>query len=241
MSNTIEFSTDPARADHPPRRAFGDITPRLAGTGAITFAATVVAQNIIRGASAPSNGASSADVLSHYADHRAITFVLVASYVLSAIGMFVFLGGAMRRLVASARRGWAITGLVGATGIMALFAIVVGSEQALSVAATRSKPDIGAIEALWALHNSVFTVLDLSIAAALLGLAWAGVAAGITPGAFRRLAPLGSGLLAIGAVAGPSIAAGDSMPLFGLAGLGFVVWLAFLATTGLRLVRSREA
>ena len=119
--------------------------------------------------------------------------------------------------------------------------MVVGAEQALSVVASRTQPNIGAIEALWALHNSVFTVLDLFIAAALLGLSRAGIAAGITPRAFRRLAPIGSALLLVGAFAGPSIAAGDAMPLFGLAGIGFVIWLAFLATTGTRLVRSRES
>jgi hypothetical protein len=225
---------------HPPRHS-GDIRARVAGAGAITFAVTVVAQNIIRGASAPANGASSADVLTHYADHRAITFVLVATYVLSGIGLITFLGGAMRRFMDTDRRSWAFAGLVGATGIMALFTIVVGAEQALSVVASGSKPSVAAIEALWALHNSVFTVLDLSIAAALLGLSRAGVAAGITPRAFHRLAPVGAGLLVIGTLAGPAIAAGDAMPLFGLAGLGFLVWLAFLVTTGLRLVRSNEA
>ena len=167
--------------------------------------------------------------------------MLVASYVLSGIGLIAFLGGAMRRLLASERRGWAFAGLVGATGIMALFTIVVAAEQALSVVATRGQPNLGAIEALWALHNSVFTVLDLSIAAALLGLSRAGIAAGITPRAFGRLAPIGAALLVVGALAGPAIAAGDAMPLFGLAGLGFLVWLAFVITTGMRLVRAGDA
>ena len=56
-----------------------------------------------------------------------------------------------------------------------------------------------------------------------------------------RLAPLGSALLLRGTLAGPSIAAGDAMPLFGLAGVGFLIWLSFFAATGLRLVRSRQA
>ena len=30
------------------------------------------------------------------------------------------------------------------------------------------------------------------------------------------------------------------MALFGVAGLGFLTWLAFLITTGARLVRARE-
>ena len=219
----------------------GDISAKLAGVGGIGFAAIVLLQNIIRGGSAPVNGASTDEVLTHYADHRAITFVLVATFVLSGAGLAVFLGGAMRRLMATERRGWAWTGFVGAAGIMALFSVVVGAEQALSVVASGDHPNLGAIEALWALHNSVFTVLDLFIAAALLGLSRAGIAAGLTPRAFRRLAPVGSALLLVGSFAGPSIAAGDAMPLFGLAGIGFVIWLAFLATTGTRLVRSRES
>jgi hypothetical protein len=228
-------------ASAPARRGLGDISARVAGVGAMTFAVVVVAQNLIRGASAPANGAASSDVLTHYADHQTITSVLVASYVLSGLGLAVFLGGAMRRLVAGNRRGWAFTGLIGASCVMALFAVVVGAEQALAVVAGANDPDTGAIQALWALHNSVFAVLDLSIAIALLGLSRAGVAAGITPRVFERLAPIGSALLLVGTLAGPRIAAGDAMPLFGLAGLGFLVWLSFLFTTGLRLVRSSEA
>jgi hypothetical protein len=245
MNHTLEAPTA-AHLDAPaataPRHAFDDMSSRLAGAGAVTFAVTVLAQNLIRGGSAPTNGASTAEVLTHYADHRALTFVLIATYVISGIGLFTFLGGAMRRLVASGRRGWAYTGLVGATSIMAMFSIVVAAEQALSAVATRGQPDIGgAVEALWTLHNSVFSVLDLSIAAALVGLSRAGVAAGITPPVFRRLAPIGAAMLVVGTLAGPSIAIGDAMPLFGIAGIGFLVWLSFLFTTGLRMIRSSEA
>jgi len=96
----------------------------------------------------------------------------------------------MRRLLAAGRPGWAITGGIGAVGVMALFAVVVACEQALSVVATSATPDLGAIQALWAFHNSAFTVLYVSLAIALLGLSRAGVAAGLTPRAFERLAPV---------------------------------------------------
>ena len=240
---TAPMATEPAATlTHAPsrrrRRPYADIGARLAGVGAIAFAAVVVLQNIIRGGSAPSNGASGEAVLAYYVDHRATTFVLVATYVLSGAGLATFLGGAMRRLLAGSRPGWAITGFVGIAGVMALFAVVVAAEQALSVLATGDQPDLGAIEALWALHNSAFSVLSLSLAIALLGLARAGVGAGLTPRAFELLAPAGAGLLALGAIAGPAIAAGDAMPVFGLSAVGFAVWLAFLVSTGLRLVRS---
>ncbi|MFM2078263.1 MAG: hypothetical protein RJA49_2153 [Actinomycetota bacterium] len=241
LTTTDLTSPPPGDTSHSRRRPIGDISARLAGAGGITFAAIVMLQNILRGATSPGNGASNAELLTHYADHRGITFVLVGTFVLSGAGLALFLGGAMRRMLAGERRGWALTGFVGAVGIMAVFAVVVGTEQALSVVATRNQPSPAAMEALWALHNSVFTVLDLFIAAALLGLSRAGIAAGITPRAFARLAPVASAMLMVGSIAGPSIAAGDAMPLFGVAGLGFAVWLAFLTTTGIRLVRSSES
>jgi hypothetical protein len=111
-------------------------------------------------------------------------------------------------------------------------------DHAVDAVAHQDRPDVGAIQAVWAIHNSVFTVLDFSIAVALFGLARAGVAAGITPHAYRRLAPVGAGLLLIGTLAGPSIAEGNAMPLFGLTGVGFLIWLSFLVATGVRLVRS---
>jgi hypothetical protein len=243
MLDTTNVTARPERLTANPARrlATGDISARAAGWGALTFAVTVIVQNVIRGASAPGNDATGTEVLTHYADHGAIMFALVSTYVVSGIGLAVFLGGAMRRLLATSRRGWALTGVVGATSVMTMFAVVVAAEQALTVAAHTDRPDVGAIEALWALHNSVFTVLDFSIAVALLGLSRAGIADGMTPGSFTRLAPLGAALLLVGTLAGPAIAAGHAMVLFAVTGLGFLLWLAFLVVTGVRLVRSAES
>ena len=213
-----------------------DLRARLAGVSALTFVGVVVLQNVLRGSEAPANDASARQVLDYYADHRAMTFVLLGTFVLSGLCLAAFIGGSLRRL-ASGGRGWATMGAVGVAGIMALFSVVVGVEEALSVAAHRPHPNAGAVEALWILHNSVFSVLDLFIAIALFGLARAGVAAGVTPRAFAWLAPIGTALLLVGTVAGPAIAAGDMMALFGVAAVGFVIWLAFVAATGVRLVR----
>ena len=215
-----------------------DLRLRTAGLGAIGFAAIVVAQNLLRGGSAPANDAPAAEVLTHFADNRGMHAVLGALFVVAVGAIAAFVGGSFRRLTASSRPGWAYAGYAGAIGVVGLFSVIVASEQALSVVAHGDSPDLGAVEALWALHNSAFTVLHAMLAIALVGLAKAGVAAGVTPKAFDRLAPIGGALLAAGAVAGPFIAAGEAMPVFGLAMLGFVTWLAFLVTTGLRMVRS---
>ena len=80
----------------------------------------------------------------------------------------------------------------------------------------------------------------LSIAFALLGLSRAAIAARMTPKPFTWLAPAGAALLIVGTIAGPTIAEGRTMALFGVAGLGFLVWLAFLIVTGIRLIRTPE-
>ncbi len=184
----ITSTPPPAGTADAPRPAS---SARLAGVGALAFTAIVILQNVIRGSSAPTNGAPTDEVLRHAADTRSLTFVLVATFVLSGISLATFLGGVMRRLTAGARPAAAYAGYAGAAGVLALFAVVVASEQAISVIADGAAPDHGAVAALWTLHNSVFTVLQLFIAVALLGLGRAGVAAGITPRTFEWLAPVG--------------------------------------------------
>jgi hypothetical protein len=218
----------------------GDVRARLAGAGALGFVGLVVVQNALRGSAAPQPGATTEEVTTYFVDHRGLTTLLVGTFVLGMVSLGLFVGGTARRLVASARSGWATTGLVGVGAIVTLFAGVVGTEQALAVVAAGPDPDAGAVQALWALHNSLFSANFAFIGLALLGLARAGVAAGITPKVVGRLAPVGAALLGISTVSGPFIANGEAMPFFALGGLGFLVWLAFLTTTGLRLVRGAK-
>ena len=240
MTATLDITPEVRRTPAPAAARTGDISRRLAGFGALTFVVTVLGQNLVRGATAPANGASPQEVLDHYAAHSAVTSVLVGMFVISGLGLVVFLGGAMRDLMSSARRGWALTGFVGGVAILSLFSFLVAAETALTVIAGHDHPSLGAVEAIWALHNSVFVVLLFAIAVALLGLSRAGIAAGVTPRAYRRIAPVGSAMLLVGVVSGPSIAAGDLMALFAVSGVGFLVWLSFLVATGLRLVKAGD-
>ena len=99
MYGTADLTIAPETA-RPATSGLGDIRARVAGIGALGFAGIVVLQNLIRGGSAPSNGASSDDVLAHYADHRALTVLLVSTFMIGGTALTVFLGGAMRRLTA---------------------------------------------------------------------------------------------------------------------------------------------
>jgi hypothetical protein len=240
MTATLDITPEVRRTPAPAAARTGDISRRLAGFGALTFVVTVLGQNLVRGATAPANGASPQEVLDHYAAHSAVTSVLVGMFVISGLGLVVFLGGAMRDLMSSARRGWALTGFVGGIAILSLFSFLVAAETALTVIAGHDHPSLGAVEAIWALHNSVFVVLLFAISVALLGLSRAGIVAGVTPPAYRRLAPIGSAMLLVGVVSGPSIAAGDLMVLFAVSAVGFLIWLSFLVATGLRLVKASD-
>ena len=196
---------------------------------------------------APGNGASAAKVLSHYSGDWAILDRPPRHDLRRERHRPGRLPGreSPRQLLAGSRPGWAITGLVGALGIFTVFALVVAAEQACSpLAAHMTSPDLGAIQApLGTTHTTASSPSSISRSPSpLLGLSRASIAAGMTPKPFTWLAALiGAFMLVVGTIAGPAIAAESStMALFGVAGLGFLTWLAFLITTGARLIRATE-
>ncbi len=207
---------------------------RTTGWAALAFAVIVAAQNLIRGSVAPLNNAPLADVVAYYSHHRGLEVTLSVTFVMSGIALAAFLGGMLSLTAGEPERAWAFTGFAGGVGIFVLFSTMVGVEGALVAVAGGQQPSVDAVNALWALHNGVFAVLDLSIAVALVGLSRAAMAAGIAPRVFSWLAPAGAALLAVGAVGSPLLADGSAMPVLFAAVVGFVVWLSFLAATGLR-------
>jgi hypothetical protein len=62
---------------------------RLAGTGGLVFAATLLAQNIIR-ASAPGFGAAPAQVTAYFLHHRAAALVPLGLFPVEMIALFAF-------------------------------------------------------------------------------------------------------------------------------------------------------
>ena len=109
-------------ADAPSR---SDLGRRAAGVGAIGFATLVIAQNVLR-ASAPQPGADLDEVVTYFSDHRTVTVVLLTTFIASLACLTMFIGGTLRQLLDSRRRGWAIFGWVGASSIIALFASKAG-------------------------------------------------------------------------------------------------------------------
>ena len=234
-TDTSGTGDTPGTTDSALVRASQRAGDRVTGFAGVTFAVVVALQNIARGGVAPLNGASMQSVTDYYTGHRLFETGLGVTFVISGVAICVFLGGILADAAGPQRR-WAMTGVVGGIGIVAVFTAVVGMESALvAVAAQGSEP---AVAALWAAHNGLFSVLDLMIAVALFGLSRYTVSVGATPHWFSWLAPIGAVLLAVGAAGSPWVVDGRQLAPFGAAGAGFVVWVLYVLTTGVCLIRN---
>lgn len=207
---------------------------RVAGLGGLAFVSTVIAQNIMR-AGYPKNDAPAQQVAEFYADHRGLTYALAVLYPIGAAGLAAFVAGIVSY---AAKRGAALPAMVGAFGgaaIMANFTLMLATDSAISGYVDRGTSSLDVVEGLWVFHNSVFGVLLASIGIALAGLATAAVRTGVLGRRWRPAAYAGSGLLLAAAATAPAIIDGAPTMFVGLA--GFLVWVAFVATCSVKLLR----
>lgn len=210
----------------------------VGGMGGLVFVATVIAQNGIRGLSAPGDGASASAVAHFYATHRPSTLVLAALFPLGAAGLAAFVGTLVSRLVGSATRAAVLAGGLGAAGIFATYTMVIATDVALAGYVHRGGVDSAVVTALWITHNTVFGVLLVAIAVALAGLSAAASAGGLIGPAWRPLGGLGALALAVCGAATPALV--DGSPILGLGLVGFLVWIGFVVAAALALLRQRD-
>ena len=188
--------------------ALGDISTRLAGSRSRHLRSRSSARTSFA-ASAPANGASTAEVLTHYADHRTITPVLIATYVLSAAASSCSWAGRCVDLsVALGRDGRS-------PASSAPQASCTVHDRRCRTGAVSGRHTRSTRHRRWSKHCGHCTTVcsrcsTSSIAAALVGLSRAGVAAGITPEGVPSSGPVGAAMLVVGTLAGPSIAIGDA-------------------------------
>ncbi len=230
LAPTREGAPDAAGGTRPGRLGW-------AGLGGIVFAVTIIVQNILRGAGSPANDADPAAVVHYFATHRGIEWTLVVLFSIGGFGITLFAGGLWARTTSAdpRTRPWAQTGVIGVCGIVAIFSTMVACEVALMTLAHQPAAAPEAVTVVWLLHNSVFAVLTLSMAVALLGLSQAASQTRVVPALFKPVGIVGASLLALNTALAPAVAE-TSTPLlaFGLA--GFVCWVAFVATAGYTLL-----
>jgi hypothetical protein len=209
---------------------------RLAGTGGLVFAATLLAQNIIR-ASAPGFGAAPAQVTAYFLHHRAAALVPLGLFPVEMIALFAFVAAVWTMADREESRWWAGVGMLGAATIAALFAIVNITEIVLTAKAGPLAAVPAVVQALWAVHAAAFGLDLAAIAVALIGLSYAAASVRLIPAWLAVAAWPGAACLFITAVFTVALANGGPWVAVGLA--GFLIWLVFVITASVALLRER--
>jgi hypothetical protein len=235
------MTTTPARELDRPTTAPEPISEppldrRIIGATALTFATLVIAQQVVRGSSAPAFDAD-ASALSAYAAGSGPGAAVLTGMVALNIPIILFFAAGVVRAAGDRARMAALGGLGGVAGMSAVFAVLTGI-QAVIVAhgeALAAAPEL--LVGLWGLHNLLFSLNSAVLGAAFLGLGLAAVGAGLTPRVFRFLAPVGAACLWIGAAGSFSMV--DGSPVLAFHGAGFGLWVLFLLATAARSLRGR--
>jgi len=211
---------------------------RLAGTGGLVFAATLVADNIIR-ASAPGFNAAPAQVSAYFLDHRAAALVPLGLFPLALLAFFPFAAGVWARARQDESRWWASVGVLAAATIAALFAFVNVTEIVLTAKAAPLASSPAVVQALSTLRAAAFGLDMAAIAVALIGLSRAAAAMRLIPSWLALTAWPGAVCLLIASTFTVALADGGPWLALGLA--GFIVWIVFVITASVSLLRGRQA
>jgi hypothetical protein len=209
---------------------------RLAGTGGLVFAATLLAQNIIR-ARAPGFGAGPAQVTAYFLHHRAAVLVPLGLFPVEMIALFAFVAAVWARADREEGRWQASMGTLGAATIAALFAVVNITEIVLAAKAGQLAASPAVVQALWAVHAAAFGLDLAAIAVALIGLSHAAASVRLIPAWLTVAAWPGAACLLTASVFTVALANGGPWGAVGLA--GFIIWLVFVITASVSLLRNR--
>ena len=207
---------------------------RLAGIGGLTFAATLLAQNLIR-ASGPGFGAAPAQVTAYFLHHRAAALVPLGLFPAGIIALFAFVAAVWAKADRPDSRWQASLGTLAAATIAALFAVVNITEIALTAKARSLAASPAVVQALWAVHAAAFGLDLAAIAVALLGLSYAAVSMSLIPAWFKVAAWPAAACLLTASVFTVALANGG--PWVAVALPGFAAWIVFVITASARLLR----
>ena len=214
----------------------GAALDRLAGAGGLVFAAVLVADNIIR-ASAPGFDAAPAQVSAYFLGHRAAA-VVPLGLLPAGFALFLFAAGLWARAPQEKSRWWAGVGVLGAATIAALFAIVNITEIVLTAKAAQLASSPAVVQALWTLRAAAFGLDMAAVGVTLIGLSRAAAAMRLIPSWLALTAWPGAACLLTAATFTVALADGGPWLAVGLA--GFIVWVVFVITASVSLLRGRQ-
>jgi hypothetical protein len=210
---------------------------RLAGIGGLAFAATLLVQNIIR-AKAPGFDAAPAQVIAYLLHHRAAALVPLGLFPVGLLALFPFVAGVWIRASQEESRWWASVGMLGAATVAALFAVVNITEIVLTAKAEQLVSAPAVVQALWALRGGAFGLDLAAIAVTLIGLSRAAASIPLIPAWLAVAVWPGAACLLTAAVFTVALTNGGAYLALGL--VGFVVWIVFIVTASVSLLRGRQ-
>lgn len=207
---------------------------RAAAIGALGFAAGVAVQNLVLLVGMPDASATMAEAAAWLADNpgRAATASALVGVNLPFLLLFT---AAMRALAqhTQAARLWIDLGSLAVVVLASTFALVAATQIASTLLAEAGATPV--FTALWSLHNAAFAMSFPALGVTLMGFSIGAHAAGISPAWQRRVGILAALLLLVAGLANTAVAGGSPIIYIGL--LGFALWLLWLVTTGVRLLR----
>jgi hypothetical protein len=232
------MSTQTAIGQQHPTQPHAPAAPgRLAGAAGLIFAASLVADNLIR-AFGPGQGASPAQVTDYFLHHRVAALVPLGLFAAAVPSFFPFIAAFWARAKTHQTRWWAGTGALGAAFIAAMFGVLTITEIVLTAKAGYLAASPAVVQALWAMHGAAFGLDLAAIAVTLIGLSRAAAEMRLIPSWLALATWPGAACLLVASVFTVALVNGGPWIAVGL--VGFVVWLLFVIIASISLLRSPQ-
>ena len=209
---------------------------RVAGVGAITFAALATAANL----AIPDPldfDASGAEVVSWVHQHHVALAVTVMPYGIAIVALMVYAAGFLNR---ARRTGdettgvFATLGVLGMVMIAVLFGVVeVGRLSLLALNGSGADPSL--FQLAWHIETAAFVLNLAGVSIALVGVAGAAVRMGLAPGWYKRVSIVGLLCGIAGAVQAPMVFNGTQGWQIGF--VPFLAWVVLDVIVGTRMAR----
>ncbi|MEP7239576.1 MAG: hypothetical protein ABI697_01710 [Devosia sp.] len=211
-------------------------TARIVGVIAIAYAASMIVQNALF-AGAPNYGDPLDIVLTYHAKHQSALAVTSGLEAVNMVLLLLFVT-ALHGLVQ--RRGgmgadWSRLAVAAGATLSALSALTIATHIAVILAADGLTEPTPAFGLMWQLHAATFALSLPALGATFVGAALAIHASGLTR-PWQRLIGVAGGSLPILAGLG-NLAIADGSPLLFVGVLGLAMWLVWLISSGVRLIR----
>lgn len=210
---------------------------RAAGVAGLVWFALLVVTNIANGAVAPAPDATVDEVVAHLTDDRAVIYLVTAGFAFGCPFVIWFFSGLADVLRRGGRTQAAFAGMLAVAAIFTMFGITATTRLALVAAVETDAVDDSTVWAIWKFHDVAFATNAVVIAAALLVFALGGAAVGLLPRWIRPVSIVGGGImlfsgtfLALPMAEGTAAAMAPSF-------VGFALWLVFVATASVALIR----